>query len=171
MKKLVPDDYKSESGFFEINDTYIPMSIAKNIKLNDHEELKSFDEKSIFNWKIYNENPFIFMFNPFTNLLLLGTGSLYGSLYDNNVTHESGNYFSDFVRGAMFYGADKFENPNKIVFTFSVIEDMQDEAKSYAIVKTLEMFKRNGALENTTIKMYKNKQWSLKYFMKTKVLW
>lgn len=171
MKKLVPNDYKFKSEFFEINDTFIPKCIAERIRLNDNEELKSFDEKSIFNWIIYDETPFIFMFNPFTNQLLMGTGNLYAALYENNVVNELGNPFDNFVRGALFYGADNTKNPNKVVFPFHNIKQMKSELTSMEIVATLEMLKRNGALDDTIIKMYKTTTWSLKYFMKTKVLW
>lgn len=138
---------------------WIPASIVKQITYPKIKEISS-----IFDIKISGNLHKLFMYNAKTKQLLLWDTFSSELLYDKYAVEKDKNPYNDFVIGNISKG--------KIFITEDLSEVMKVKDTSDMIVKTLNMFKMNGANDNYILRSaYSEKKYKLGYFLKTKVLW
>lgn len=152
-----------------MNKAFIPKKLFNDLFIiNDGNYNVSSD--SLFRSQINNKKVKIFMFNDKTGQLLLYNEFYYDYAYHEYAIDAERNYKKDFTVGEMYLNSVS-EN-GKLHLPLNRIEDMKNKDKSDMIVHTLEMFLLNGANNKTLLSFGNNeKEYKLKYFLKTKVLW
>ena len=152
-----------------INKAFIPKKLFNDLLIIDDGNY-NVSSDSLFRSQIKNKKVKIFMFNDKTGQLLLDNEFSYTNAYEKYAIDVKRNYTEDFIIGEMFLNSVS-EN-GRLHFSLNRIEDMKNKNKSNLIVHTLEMFLLNGANNKTLLSFGNNeKEYELKYFLKTKVLW
>ena len=159
---------KYHGGLFKKDETigrkllhgaWIPSLILTNVSSPKIKEITS-----IFDVKMSGQTYKTFMFNSNTKQLLLGNEFSSRILYDKYAVEKDKNPYNDFVIGNI--------NEGEIVLNEDLSEVMKIKDTSDMVVKTLNMFKMNGAKDNYVLSNnFSEKTYKLGYFLKTKVLW
>lgn len=149
-------------------DFWIPRSLSNELRFVVNKRY-DMDEHSIFRLHVGNNPVELFLFNPKTKQFIINYYPNFLSIYNLHVVDERNNLFSDFIGGTIKLHS---ENQNGIIrFNDYVLSDLKDKKISHMIFETLNLFKNNGAKDNTKIEFGYNKFYDLKYFMQTKFLW
>lgn len=151
-------------------DFWIPHSLSKKLHFMPDERY-DMDEKSIFRFHVGNSPVSFFMFNPKTKQLIITEYTSFAPIYTYNyyALEKGMSLFSDFIRGKISF-TDKNKN-GIIIFEDYVLSDLKGKQFSHMIFETLNLFKNNGAKDDTIVFFGLSKPNNLKYFMKTKMLW
>ena len=160
------DVFNSEKIWY--GDFWIPRDLSEKLHFMPDERY-DMDEKSIFRLHIGNSPVSFFMFNPKTKQLMIDVYTSFRDIYDYHSLEKNINLFSDFIRCRISFN-DANEN-GTIIFNNYVLSDLKSKQFSHMIFETLNLFKNNGAKDDTIVFFGLSKPNNLKYFMKTKLLW
>ena len=160
-----------------IEDAWIPKTCMDEVNYLSHEALyavsNDFPKNSIFLLKVKNnfENVLArrYAYNPKTKILLVSRIYITDEVFKSLIIDEWENPLEDFV----FFktGAIRNKNHGGIGFLGLDIKDMKNKGTSAKIVDTINMLKKNNINNESSIIFSSGSSYTLKYFLKTKVIW
>lgn len=171
------DKKKLESDVVYIKDAWIPKTIMSEVKYASDESIyariSAFSKESIFLMLVNGGLVRRCAYNPFTQCLIVSRYVINNDTFYNVIDDAGENPIEDFVFFDL--GAKDEFSSGYIHFKLFDVKNMKHKDESYKIVKTLEMLKNNGIIDETKIIFpglkRKINRYSYKYFMKVKVMW